>query len=201
MILNYPAFFKTRPTITLVDPLQKFLGTFQDGIVEYTYLDAVKLAGHSCPTVTGAYLMTLKGLKALYKEDLPVRGEIKVSFNQPADEGVTGVIANVISLITGATEITGFKGIQGNFKRSELLAYGDNFEGLVKFERVDTGDAVTVKYDPSSIPSSPKQQELMMLMLQGKANQVQEIDFEVLWQQRVERIFNHVTEVIEVQKV
>ncbi len=200
MIINYPTFFKTRPTITLIDPLQKFLGVFQDGIVEYTYLDAVKLAGHSCPTVTGAYLMTLKGLKALYKDELPIRGEIKVEFSHSEDEGVTGVISNVITLITGATKSTGFKGIQGKFARDNLLEYNADFEGIVKFTREDTNSSVIVTYNPNSIPANPKQQELMGKILRGEANESEEIDFEVLWQQRVEKIFNHVGEVIEVKE-
>ena len=54
--------------------LASFLGAFEDGIIEYSYLDVVKSAGHSCPTVLGAYLMTLKGLEALYKDEIPKRG-------------------------------------------------------------------------------------------------------------------------------
>jgi len=201
MIINYPTFFKTRPVIKLHDPLQKFLGTFQDGIVEFTYLDIVKSAGHSCPMVTGAYLMTLKGLKALYRDELPVRGDIIVSFNNTKEEGFTGVFAHVISQITGAKDITGFKGIQGKFNRSNLLDFEINFEGLVKFERRDTGRAVSVTYDISSFQASEKQQLLMKKVLNGEASQAEEIDFEVLWQQRVEKIFNHVSEVIEVKEL
>ena len=40
------------------DPLARFLGAAEDGVIEYTYADTVKLAGHSCPTVASAYLMT-----------------------------------------------------------------------------------------------------------------------------------------------
>ena len=201
MVMNYPTFFKTRPIIKLQDPLQGFLGTFENGIIEFSYLDIVKSAGHSCPTVTGAYLMTLKGLKALYKDELPVRGEVVVSFSDDASEGVTGVIANVISQITGATKVTGFKGIQGKFSRNNLLNFNVNFNGNVKFQRVDTNQAVIVHYDPSSIPTDPRQKELMAKIVQKKANQQEEIEFEVLWQHRVEKIFNHVNEVIEVEVI
>jgi len=34
----------------LRDPLAELLGAAEGGIVEYRYADAVKLAGHSCPT-------------------------------------------------------------------------------------------------------------------------------------------------------
>ncbi|HHD80901.1 MAG TPA: hypothetical protein ENK99_04795 [Campylobacterales bacterium] len=76
--MTYPNFFNDTPTITLRDPLSNFLGTFEDGIIEFTYLDIVKSAGHSCPTVSGAYLSTLKALEALYPNEIPTRGGIEV---------------------------------------------------------------------------------------------------------------------------
>ncbi len=42
------------------------------------YLDVVKSAGHSCPTVAGAYLATREALKRLYGDELPERGAIRV---------------------------------------------------------------------------------------------------------------------------
>jgi len=200
MIMNYPTFFKTRPTIKLQDPLQKFLGTFHNGIVEFTYLEIVKNAGHSCPDVSGAYLMTLKGLKALYKDELPVRGEIKVSFNKNYTDEITAVMSDVISHITGAKSKVGFQGVEDKFDRTNLLSYNDSFEGDVRFERVDNGKSVIVKYDHSSIPTHPKQDMLMTKVVRGEASQGEEIDFEVLWQRRVEQIFNHITELIEVKE-
>ena len=53
--MQYPAFFDAVPHLRLRDPLAEFLGAIEDGVVEYTYVDAVKLAGHSCPTVASAY--------------------------------------------------------------------------------------------------------------------------------------------------
>ncbi len=55
--MTYPEFFKNIETIKLQDDLSLFLGAFEDGIIEFSYLDVVKTAGHSCPTVLGAYLM------------------------------------------------------------------------------------------------------------------------------------------------
>src|SRR5574343_127673 len=101
--MTYPQFFNNIPKIKLQDELAFFLGAFEDGIIEFSYLDVVKNAGHSCPTVLGAYLMTLEGLKALYKDELPKRGEIIVEFKESQIEGVVAVIGNVITNITGAT--------------------------------------------------------------------------------------------------
>ena len=69
--MTYPQFFNNIPTIKLQDDLASLLGAFEDGLIEYSYLDSVKSAGHSCPTVLGAYLMTLEGLKALYENEIP----------------------------------------------------------------------------------------------------------------------------------
>ncbi|RLD52567.1 MAG: hypothetical protein DRJ05_17340, partial [Bacteroidetes bacterium] len=113
--MKYPSFFNDVEKITLQDPLSSFLGSFENGIIDFTYTDVVKSAGHSCPTVAGAYLITLKALKALYNDDVPQRGSVKVLFNENALEGVAGVIAMVVTNITGATENTGFKGIGANF--------------------------------------------------------------------------------------
>ncbi|HQC29212.1 MAG TPA: hypothetical protein PK342_07480 [Methylotenera sp.] len=60
--MKYPAFINDIPKIKLYDPLAEFLGTIDDGIIEYGYIDAIKLAGHSCPTVASAYWMTELGL-------------------------------------------------------------------------------------------------------------------------------------------
>lgn len=80
--MQYPEYIDKVEMISMRDPLSEFLGVFEDGVLEFSYLDVIKSAGHSCPTVAGAYLMALVGLKSLYKESLPVRGEIAVSFPQ-----------------------------------------------------------------------------------------------------------------------
>jgi hypothetical protein len=61
--MNHPSFFDTIEKIKLQDPLSAFLGTFENGLIEFSYQDVVKSAGHSCPTVAGAYICTLEGLK------------------------------------------------------------------------------------------------------------------------------------------
>ena len=68
------AYFSRITPISLHDPLAELLGATEDGIITYDFLDAVKLAGHACPTVAGAWLATVRGLRALYGDDMPVRG-------------------------------------------------------------------------------------------------------------------------------
>lgn len=198
--MSYPKFFDSVESIKLVDPLSNVLGAFEDGIYEITFLEVVKAAGHSCPTVAGAYLITLEGLKALYPDARAVRGEIKVEFRDPMEEGVAGVIGNVVSQITGATEKSGFKGLGGKFARHSLMKFNANINSSIRLTRADNGQSVDVYYDPSSIGGSPKMQMLMQKMMGGMASKEEAKEFGALWQDRVERIMASIPSVIRVVK-
>lgn len=193
---NYPNFFDTIEPIKLQDKLAAFLGVFQNGIYEISYLDVVKNAGHSCPTVAGAYLLCQEGLKHLYKGTLPQRGEIKVAFQENELEGVAGVIGNVVSHITGATKNTGFKGINGNFVRHSLMSFEQNINASIQLTRLDTDESVKLVYDPSSIQADPKQQLIMQRIMQNSATEEEKKEFGILWQDRVKRIFENKKDVI-----
>jgi len=186
--MKYPHFFDNVEPIQLEDPLSDFLGAFEEGEVEITYLDCIKLAGHSCPTVAGAYLMAKKGLEALYKDELPQRGNIHVAMREAEAEGVTGVVCNVISFIAGAGGISGFKGIGGHFSRNNLISYNIPMNGEVTLTRRDTNQSVTLSYNASSVPADPKMQPLMGKVLQGLASEGEKKEFGELWQARVEQI-------------
>ena len=186
--MNYPNFFNEVETITLVDPLSNVLGAFEGGEITFTYLDVVKAAGHSCPTVAGAYLMTLKALKALYPHETPIRGNIKVSFKEPMQEGVAGVIGNVISQITGATDKSGFKGLNGKFARHSLMEFNAGLHSSARFTRVDTNVSVDLFYNPNVIPPLPDMQPLMQKVMSSSAEPEDIKAFGIFWQERVERI-------------
>lgn len=194
----YPNFFNSIETIKIKDELSSFLGTFKEGIFEFTYLDIVKSSGHSCPTVAGAYIMTLIALKNLYPNELPKRGEIKVSFSEDGVSGVSGVIANVITQITGATQNNGFKGLNGKFSRINLMEFNANITSSAKFQRVDTDEVVEVIYNPNSVAPEPEMNKLMQKMMQGLANQEEKKLFGILWQKRVETIFANIDKVIKI---
>ncbi|WP_304545117.1 FmdE family protein [Sulfurimonas microaerophilic] len=196
--LEYPDFFDTIETVKLRDPLADFLGALEDGYVEFSYLDVVKSAGHSCPSVAGAYLMALCGLKELYKDTLPVRGEIKVCFRGDSLEGVNGVIANVFTQITGATQSFGFKGIAGNFARDKLLYFNEAIKGEIKLTNITNGRSVEVRYTPEKIAIEPRQKELMEKIIKKSASIEEQKEFKILWQARVQKIFSDIDEVIEV---
>ncbi|MBN1651880.1 MAG: hypothetical protein JW857_11165 [Bacteroidales bacterium] len=185
--MHYPEFFKTIPSIKLADPLADFLGALDEGIVEFTYLDAVKSAGHSCPTIAGAYLLAYKGLEALYPDGLPLRGGIKVELKESITEGVTGVIANVFTQITGATKESGFKGINGQFVRKSLLDFDADIRGIVRFTRLDTGKSVDMVYNPV-VPPDANQMPLLQKIMSNAASENDKLEFKRLWQERVKKI-------------
>lgn len=185
---GFPDFFDEAPTITLRDPLAAFLGAANNGLMEYHYCDAVRLAGHSCPTVAGAYLMTLHGLRALYGDDIPVRGDVVVAMADSRDNGGTGVMATVAQLITGAAAETGFGGIAGNFDRRDLLRYDQPVQGIMGLRRSDTGAGIQVALDASVVPFPREMQILMQKSIEGIADPAESARFGELWQGRVRQM-------------
>lgn len=182
---SYPEFFGAAPVITMYDPLAEFLGAAQAGLMVYRYADAVTLAGHSCPTVASAFLMTRAALNALYQEAVPVRGAVRVEFRDDQTAGVTGVMANVVRLITGSTQQDGFKGIGGRFDRRHLLAFGVEMRSLMRFTRADTGVRVGVSAQLDKVPMDPRVSRLLPRCLAGDANADEVAEFRRLWQGRV----------------
>jgi hypothetical protein len=186
--MQLPDFFQDISPITLRDPLAGTLGAAADGLIDYRFADAVKLAGHSCPTVAGAWLVARRGLRALYGEETPVRGGIRVELRAAQDAGTTGVVGNVLSLITGAAGEGGFKGLGGKLARRNLLDYGVDLPAEVRMTRLDTGASVLLDYHPEMVPPSPEMAPLMARVVGGVADAAEHAEFGRLWQDRVRRI-------------
>lgn len=184
----HPPFFAEVPGIRLRDPLAGFLGAARDGIVEYRYADAVRLAGHSCPTVASAYLMAHRALARLYPDSLPERGGLRVEFGERRDAGVTGVVAAVVGLVTGAADDGGFRGIAGRFGRRDLLRFGQPVDGEVRFTRLDTGAAVDASAGIDRVAADPRLRDLMARCVGGQATADECALFRDLWQDRVRRL-------------
>ncbi len=185
---HFPSFFDQAPRVVMRDPLAEFLGAADGGLMEYCYADAVRLAGHSCPTVAGTYLMVLHGLKELYDEEVPVRGDVLVCMADSRDSGTTGVMATVAQLITGAAAETGFGGIAGRFDRRHLLRYDQRVAGIMGLRRADTGAGVQVELNGSVAPWDPEMQYLMPKAASGRATAAEVTRFGELWQDRVRRM-------------
>lgn len=185
--MPFPAFFDQVERIRLYDPLAALLGA-GDGFIDYGYADAVRLAGHSCPTVAGAYLMTLRALQALYPDAVPQRGAVRVLVPESETEGVAGVMAAVAGLLTGAAGPGGFKGLAGRYGRNGLLRYDAEVAGDLGFERSDSGARVAVAFDSSVAPPDPEMRPLLQQVLAGSGDAAAEAAFGRLWQDRVRRL-------------
>lgn len=189
-VMDFPDFFSAAPIITLRDPLAAFLGAPGDGSISYTFADAVKLAGHSCPTVAGAFLMVRRGLVHLYGDEVPERGGIEVYLRDARDQGTTGVTAAIATLLTGAAPETGFGGIGADrrFARRGLLQFGAAIDSLLALRRRDTGRGVMLDLDISGIPSDAAMHSLFPKAVAGHANAGEQARFSALWQERVKRM-------------
>lgn len=188
--MDFPGFFAAAPTITLCDPLAAFLGVSESGAMTYGYADAVKLAGHSCPTVAGAYLMVRRGLAYLYGSEIPERGGVEVYLRGGRDLGTTGVIASIVMLLTGAAPETGFSGIgpDHRFARRSLLHFDTSIDGILALRRRDTGRGVVLDLNTASVPPDPAIGPLFFKAVASQADEDEQTRFATLWQDRVARM-------------
>jgi len=187
-------FYKVRP-ILMKEPLAETLGVFgsENVVLEYSFIDVVKAAGHACPTVTGAYLCCQEALDDLFAGETPARGEIGITIYGRHDEGALGVMSQVFTYITGAATETGFKGLGSRFKRKDLMKFAaeklDEEAICFRFERLDTGKAVIVRFYPWLIPfPADKSQRLAALMQQvvtGGADEGERGEFRDLWVEKI----------------
>jgi hypothetical protein len=186
--MNTPTFFDDVPPLRLFDPLAGVLGAASGDMLTYRYDDAVRLAGHSCPTVAGAWLLARHALGLLYPETTPVRGDITVQLREAQASGTAGVTGAVLGLITGAAGEGGFQGLSGRFSRRGLLAFGVAMTGDARLTRVDNGATVELSYQPQCVSPDPSMPSLMSMVLSGTASVAEREEFARLWQDRVRRI-------------
>ena len=190
-------FYDSAEPIKIKDPLAVVLGAMDKGeVFIFTYADAVKFAGHSCPAVAGAYKSTQIALKALYGEEMPVRGNVKVTFRGSVDYKVNGPISQVVTLITGASAESGFKGLgtAGKYGRYNLMTFNKELSPDPKatcaiiFQRADSGKKIEVTYSVDPVPVNECIDKLMPLVISGKASEEESKEFGNLWQERVRTI-------------
>ena len=198
-------FYDEVEPIKLKDPLAVFLGAIDEHEeFIFTYEDAVKLAGHSCPAVSGAYKVTEKALKALYGSEIPIRGGINVKVLGNIDNGANGPISQVISLITGAAPETGFAGLGNSFVRKNKLIFDEKNEeaNAFVFTRDDNGKSVKVTYHPENVPGDEDMHNLFTKCIVGTASEKQKEKFKELWQKRVKCVlFEEVKGLFSVEKL
>ncbi|WP_415383454.1 hypothetical protein [Halosimplex sp. TS25] len=178
--------------IEIRDPVAEALGVLEPGDpFVVTYADAVKEAGHSCPTASGAYRIVQRGLDALYPDEYPVRSEIEVQAAGPRGEAAYGVMGRIVSYVTGATEDDGFGGLTGGYGgRRDLLRF-DAFDPntpdpTFRFRRTDTDETVQVTYHVGDVPDGGPGIGNLQQILEGSASDEQRAAFADAWHRRVQ---------------
>ncbi|GIL16860.1 MAG: hypothetical protein BroJett040_06110 [Oligoflexia bacterium] len=150
-------------TIQIHEPFAEFLMADQD---EYQFtislLDVVRFAGHACPSMVGAFLISQRAIRELFPEtNICIRGQVAIEIPSSTTQGATGPISNVFSMIFGSWEKSGFGGLQGHFVRRGLLSYeSPNVPpGVYRFRNLQTGKHVDISYDPSkaTVPAEANQ--------------------------------------------
>ncbi len=190
------SFFDSVEPIRVKDPLAIALGAMdKNEAFVFTYTDAVKFAGHSCPAVSGAYKLTQLALKSLYGSETPIRGQIRVTFKGGVDYKVNGPISQVVTLITGAAGESGFKGLGGGrYNRQNLLSFAEAEDAdedavcTVIFERMDNNKKIEISYSNYMLPANPKMGDLMPLAVTGKGTDAEIKEFGELWHERIKTI-------------
>jgi len=98
-------------------------------------------------------------------------------------------MAAVVTLVTGATEDSGFRGIGGHFNRRDRLFFGQNLAaGEIRFTRRDSGAAVEVAARLDTVGGDPRIGQLLPRCLAGAATAADAALFRELWQARVRRL-------------
>lgn len=142
--------------ISLFEPFSDFLmGSEREKKFQISLLDVVRFAGHACPSMTGAFLISRAAIENLYPDTkVGIRGQIEIDIPDSATYGATGPIANVFSYITGAWAESGFGGLQGGtYARRNLLRFNSPKVpgGVFRFTRSDNGTTVDIIYQPSLV--------------------------------------------------
>jgi hypothetical protein len=182
------------------DPFLELLGQTEN-LIPYTYEEAVKLAGHSCGAVAGAWTITRRALEALYPSETPQRGKIVIEAPGAEDEWIVGVFGEVMTYVTGASPRTGFPGgpFGKGFNRRNLLNYKAEpahtppAKMVWVFRRTDTGAQVGVQYDLSMIqpPGTPERDKMAAKLARGEATPEEARDWVEYWNARVRFIFEN----------
>ncbi|MEO5377639.1 MAG: hypothetical protein H7832_07660 [Magnetococcus sp. DMHC-6] len=181
--------FPKTPAITLYDPLGELLGA-GDGHFTYTFDDAVKLAGHACPTVVSAFLMACKAIELLFPNETPQRGDIGIQVCGSMEDQVHGPITQVFTLLTGAAAKNGFQGLGGQFNRKDLLQFQlkEKPSSIFTFQRLSTGKSIRLQANLTAFPPSPIIGTLLPRILGGVASEEEQATFRTAWRQRVVNI-------------
>lgn len=175
--------------IRVFEPFSDFLhGSEDEKRFAISLLDVARFSGHTCPSITGAFLICQAAVDCLYPETREcVRGDIEIEVPGDPLSGATGPIANVFGYVTGAWSDTGFGGLKGEFRRKNLLRFNSTSVQSpgYSFRRRSSGKAVNIFYRPERVPFSP----------------IATLSFQEQWRQKIFAILTHRTLALDLDVV
>ncbi len=175
--------------IKIYEPFAEYLMADRDEF-EFTIslLDVVRFAGHACPAMVGAFLISQRAINELFPNDQTcIRGQVAIELGTTVEQGATGPISNVFSMIFGSWEKSGFGGLGGKFVRRDLLKYSssDLPKGTFRFHNLSSGVKVDITYDPSNVELPPSFENL---------------PFQKVWRKKISVILSDPEQVLFVTK-
>lgn len=180
-----PSFFEEIPALHLRDPLAELVGVLPPGeLMEFRYADCVRLAGHSCLAVAGAWGIAARALPRLFQSGPPVRGEIEVIALGAPEELAFGPMAMVLGAIAGAEGEAGFGGMFGAHRRRGLLRFEPHRYQPNAFELRRTSGRASVKasFHPEKLTGAGPSPLTLPRLLAGEASPEEHAEFVARWQ-------------------
>ncbi len=129
--------------------------------------------------------LTWLAMHELFPDRLPQRGGVKVEFRDEARVGSTGVVANVVQMLTGAAGSTGFKGIGGRFGRAGLIRFKPDLPRQLRSTRLENEEAVDAEADLSFLPHGEAMEGLIQRCVRKTADEEDIARLGRMWQERV----------------
>lgn len=194
-------FYRNVPPIKIKEPFGVMVGSLKPNnpVVTISIQDVGIYTGHICPGVAAGFKATTLALEALYGEDIPVRGKIKISTNIPSD------LLDVVSYITGARAFYGRDEVNHNDIVIDRTLGKKPGIVIMVFKRKDTGKVVKVIFNKNRLfnpKMMKKMKQLKKKVMEGKAAQKEETMMRKNLQKKVKQIlFNLPKGVITVEEI
>ena len=176
------SFYSQVESIRVRDSMAVVVGSAKPGeeIFELTIEDVGVYIGHICIGVAGAYRLTQLALEALYGDEIPDRGKIRVAANN------SSVALDVASYITGARAFYGCGGAnKGALAIDEKLGKKEDF--IMVFQREDNGKAVKTTFHKHGF-LYPNRKAMEEKIIEGKATREEKERFWKKEQDKVRQI-------------
>ncbi len=185
---HWAKFYNEAPVIQVIDPMATLVGSVPEdkNVLDIHLTDVGLYTGHVCPGVGSGYMLTRLALKALYPDQIPRRGQVRVAAMAPS------ALLDVASYITGARAFYG----RGKINAHDLAidpSLDPKQPGtfVMVFQRKDTGKAVKVVFYKSKLIAGSRQKALNSYFhkaFQGKATDKEKEEMHKELQSLVKRV-------------